>query len=73
LRLAEKFSTVVLPMYLVRTGSVKFELFISPPIVRDFSRESEISQAQQELEMWRENTIRKHIDQWYMLHRLRFK
>ena len=73
LRLAEKFSTVVLPMYLVRTGSVKFELFISPPIVRDFSRESEISQAQQELEMWRENTIRKHIDQWYMLHRLRFQ
>ena len=73
LRLAGKFNAVVLPMYLVRTESVKFEGFVSPPIMSDFSRANEISLVKQELEKWRENAIRKHIDQWYMLHRLRFE
>ena len=74
LHMAKKFKAVLLPMYLIRTQGVNFHLYISPPVSPDLLRDSAgEARLRQDLENWRESTVRSHIDQWYMLHHLRFQ
>jgi len=74
LRLAKIFKAVMLPMYASRLANANFELHISPPFQTDelMSNEGQ-ARVKSDLETWSERAIRDHIDQWYMLHRLRFK
>ena len=74
LRLAQKFKAVVLPGYVSRLHGAHFELHVSPPLLPALLESSDgRERMKQDLENWSEITIRAHIDQWYMLHRLRFK
>ena len=72
LRLAKKFNAVLLPMFITRQGGVNFVLHISPPITSEIARANNRELLRRELEDWSEKMVRAHIDQWYMLHRLRF-
>ena len=73
LRLAKKFTAIMLPMHVSRPSGVNFELHISPPIPSDALVSNEgLKRVKLDLENWSERMIRAHIDQWYMLHRLRF-
>ena len=74
LRLAGKYTAVMLPMYISRLRGANFELHISRPLPPALLESSDgRERVKQDLENWSEITIRAHIDQWYMLHRLRFK
>lgn len=74
LRLAKKFRAIMLPMHASRLAGVNFELHISPPVTSDELMSNEgLARVKLDLETWSEGVIRAHIDQWYMLHRLRFK
>ncbi len=73
LRLAQKFNAVVLPGYVSRLHGANFELHVSPPLPPELLESKDgRERMKQDLENWSESTIRAHIDQWYMLHRLRF-
>ncbi|MBF8270333.1 MAG: hypothetical protein HW386_2042 [Gammaproteobacteria bacterium] len=73
LRLAIKFNAVLLPIYLTRLEGVNFQMHVSPPVSPDSLQDNAgIAHVRQGLENWSESTIRAHIDQWYMLHHLRF-
>lgn len=72
LRLAKKFNALLLPMYVSRHGGVNFTLHIHPPITSENTQVNNLDQLRQELEEWSEKIVREHLDQWYMLHRLRF-
>jgi len=72
LRLVKKFNAVLLPMFTIRQHGVNFILHISPPITSVKTQANNQELLRQELEDWSERTVRAHIDQWYMLHRLRF-
>jgi KDO2-lipid IV(A) lauroyltransferase len=73
IRLAQKFHAVVIPGYVRRLHGASFELHISPPLPPEHLQGDEgKARLKQHLEAWSESAIRAHIDQWYMLHRLRF-
>lgn len=74
LRLAARFNAVLLPMHVVRLRGARFELHIMPPLPPELLETGAgRDRLKQALESWGERAVKSHIDQWYMLHRLRFK
>lgn len=73
-RLALMTDAVLLPVYVVRTGGVHFEHHITPAItpVRSGDRAADIAATVLLLDAAIEPIIRAHLDQWLMLHDLRF-
>ena len=73
-RLAKKFQAMIIPAYCLRKEGVNFSIHLNPPVLPDRynagdDKDKEIISCINELY---ETCIRQHIDQWYMLHRIRF-
>jgi lauroyl/myristoyl acyltransferase len=61
-------------MHVVRLRGARFELHIMPPLPPELLETGAgRDRLKQALESWGERAVKSHIDQWYMLHRLRFK
>lgn len=71
IKLSRKFNAPIIPVYCVRKTGANFDIYWEKPLLAYELKEKEIKIIARDVEGRCETWLRNHIEQWYMLHRLK--